>query len=118
MDGRIFHMKKLLGEMPDREWTIAEMADTLGLSPPHFHKLFKHHTGISPGAYLNGLRLDKARAMLENTFAQVKQIGIKVGIRDDSHLTRGFKNKFGVTPTEYRRRHWERVQAEEVDRGN
>ena len=118
MDGRIFHMKKLLYEMPDREWTIAEMAGTLGLSPPHFQKLFKYHTGTSPAAYLNSLRLDKARSMLENTFIQVKQIGVKVGIRDDSQLTRGFKNRFGVTPTEYRRRYWEQVQAEDGARAN
>ena len=78
-----------------------------------FQKLFKSNTGTSPVAYLRELRLEKARLLLETTFVQIKQIGIKIGLTNDSHLTRDFKNKYGVTPTECRRQHWDKAQAED-----
>lgn len=113
MDGRIFHLLKLLSEKPEGDWTVAEMAKTYDLSPPHFQKLFKSNTGATPSAFLRELRLEKARLLLEDTFFQIKQIGLKTGLTDESHLTREFKNKYGVTPTEFRRQHWDNVQAED-----
>ncbi len=64
--------------------------------------------------FLKDLRLEKARELLEdeNNFLQIQEIRIKVGISHDSHFTRDFKEKFGLTPTEYRRRHSEKMQAE------
>lgn len=83
------------------------------LSPSHIQKLFKTQTGMSPIAYLHDLRLEKARELLENSFHQVKQIGVGIGMTSKSHLTRDFKKKFGLTPTEYRKQYWEKRQAEE-----
>lgn len=59
-------------------------------------------------AYLNELRLEKARELLEDErcFLQIKEIGHQVGLVNDSHFTRDFKKKYGLTPTEYRKQHW------------
>jgi len=108
MDGRINYLIKRLFNSLDHRWTVEEMAETVELSAPHFQKLFKIHVGISPIAFLRDVRLERAREQLENSFRSVKQIKFEIGISDDSHFTRDFKNKFGVTPTEYRRRYWER----------
>lgn len=110
MDARIFQLRGLLLERLDHHWTVDEMAALVDLAPSHFHKLFKTHLGISPLAYLNDLRLEKARELLETTFTQMKQIGLKVGMPNDSHFTRDFKKKYGVTPTEYRKKYWEKIQ--------
>ena len=88
------------------------MAKIVDLSPPHLQRLFKIHVGVSPMAYLLELRLEKARELLENPFLQIKQIGRMVGILTDSHFTREFKKNCGLTPTEFRRFHQEKVQAE------
>ena len=113
MDGRIFDLKKLFIEKPHHDWTVEEMAETAQLSKPHLIRLFKMHVGMPPITYLREIRLEKARELLENSHHQIKQIGVEIGMTNDSHLTRDFKKKFGLTPTEYRKQHWEKIQAEE-----
>lgn len=112
MDGRMFHLQEtLLADLP-RYWTIEQMAQEVGLSAPHFQKLFKSNVGLPPMTFLQNKRLETARELLENTFLQIQEIRLKVGIPHDSHFTRDFKKKYGVTPTEYRKLHWEKVQSE------
>lgn len=112
MDGRIFHITKQLAGNLNHDWTIEEMAGMVELSVPHFQKLFKTNTGVSPMAYLRHLRLEKACKCLESSFHQLKQIGIEIGMADDSHFTRDFKSKFGVTPSQYRKQYWEKIQSD------
>jgi transcriptional regulator GlxA family with amidase domain len=106
MDGRINYLIRRLINSLDHRWTVVEMADIVELSAPHFQKLFKIDVGISPIAFLRDLRLERAREQLENSFRSVKQIKRQIGISDDSHFTRDFKSKFGLTPTEYRKQYW------------
>lgn len=114
MDKRIFDLKKLFEEKPQGDWTVEKMAETVELSKPHLIKLFKIQVGMPPITYLREIRLEKARELLENSYHQVKQIGVEIGMTNESHLTRDFKKKFGLTPTEYRKQHWEKVQVEEL----
>lgn len=115
MNGRIFYLRKMLLDKLKYQWTIKEMADYVELSAPHLHKLFKIETGTSPISYLRELRLERARELLETTFHQINKIGPEVGIPNESHFTRDFKKKYGVTPTVYRKRHWEKIEAEDLD---
>lgn len=112
MDGRIFHLKEQLLKNLQHDWTIEEMSQNVELSIPHFQKLFRAETGIAPIAYLRDLRLEKARELLETKFYRLKQIGFEVGMSNDSHFTRDFKKKYGVTPTEYRKQYWEKIQTQ------
>jgi len=112
MDGRIFRLQEQIYKNLEYNWTIQEMAEIIELSLPHFQKLFKNEVGIAPFAFLQSSRLEKARELFETTFWQIKQIDIAVGMPHDSHFTRNFKKKFGVTPTEYRKQHWGKIQAE------
>ena len=115
MDGRIFYLRKRILNNLRHQWTTREMADYLELSVAHLQKLFKTETGMSPVAYLRELRLEKARELLETTFNQVKRIGYEVGLPNDSHFTRDFKKRYGVTPTEYRNQYWEKMQKKVSD---
>ena len=115
MDGRILHLRKLFLNDLAHDWTIEEMARNVELSTPHLQKLFKANLGIAPFAYLQVQRLERARELLETTFLQIKQIGVQTGCRNDSHLTRDFKRRFGLTPTEYRKRFWKRMNAGDSD---
>lgn len=112
MDGRIFHLRNRILNDLKHQWTIEEMANYVELSAPHLQKLFKIQVGMPPIAYLRELRLGKARELLESTFRRVKQIGFEVGMPNDSHFTRDFKERYGVTPTEYRRHFWDKTQVE------
>lgn len=112
MDGRIYFLIEELHKNLQHPWTIDEMAEIFQLSVPHFQKLFKTNIGIPPLAFLHDLRLEKAREYLETTFWQIQEVRINAGFHDDSHFTRDFKKKFGVTPTEYRNLYWEKIQTE------
>lgn len=115
MDGRIFILRERLLKNLAHHWTIEEMAEIVELSSPHFQRLFKSYMDLPPITFLRELRLEKARELLETTFLQMKQIGIAIGMPNDSHFTRDFKKKYGVTPTEYRKQHWEKIQAESAN---
>jgi AraC family transcriptional regulator, L-rhamnose operon transcriptional activator RhaR len=113
MDGRIFRLTSYISETLDHDWTVGEMARFVGVSASHLQRLFKVQTRSAPIAFLKELRLSRARELLESTFLRVKEIGVKVGMPDESHFTRDFKNRFGSSPVEYRRKYWERVQFED-----
>ncbi len=113
MDGRISILRDKFLENLQHQWTIEAMADAVKLSPSHLQKLFKTETGMPPIAYLREKRLEKACALLEaEDWEQINQIGKQVGMPNDSHFTRDFKKKYGVTPTEYRKIHWDKIEAE------
>lgn len=111
MDGRIFHIKEKLLKNLNNHWTLEKMAREVGLSAPHFQKLFKSNVGLPPMTFLQNLRLEKARELLEDTFLQVQEIRCQVGMSGNSHFTRDFKVKYGMTPTEYRKFHWSKIQV-------
>ncbi|HVF30709.1 MAG TPA: AraC family transcriptional regulator [Pyrinomonadaceae bacterium] len=111
MDGRIFRVTVLLSENPQQGWTIREMATIAGVSTSYFQRLFRTETGITPIAYLREARLRRARELLETTFLLVKEIGMKTGMADESHFTRNFGARYGLTPTDYRRSYWDDMQT-------
>jgi transcriptional regulator GlxA family with amidase domain len=59
---------------------------------------------MTPAQYLKSLRMWKAKELLEETFLNVKQIMLRVGVKDQSHFVRDFRGLYGHTPTKYRRR--------------
>jgi AraC-like DNA-binding protein len=71
------------------------------LSAFHFLRTFKRATGMAPHAYLNQIRLERARQLL-SAGESPAQVAAATGFVDQSHLTRRFKGAFGVTPGQYR----------------
>lgn len=103
MDYRIYLLTEAIKADLQREWTVDEMAKMVNLSPPHLYKLFEIWIGMPPMRFLHCVRLDKAAELMEQSFLQVKQVGYATGLTDKSHFTRDFKQRFGSTPTDYRR---------------
>jgi AraC-like DNA-binding protein len=112
MDKRIFFLKKHMLSNLRHSPTMEEMARSVNLSESHLQQLFKSVVGMSPIQYLQDLRLEKARELLENSFLQIREIGFRVGMSDQSHFIHDFKGKYGMTPSEYRRQHWAKAEAD------
>lgn len=115
MDRRIFHLRELMLKNLKDDWTIEKSAQLIVVSAPYLQKLFREELKVSPMAYLRDLRLTKACELLETTFKNISEIGYEVGMPNDSHFTRDFKKKFGLTPTEYRKQFWDKTQTETSD---
>lgn len=90
----------LMRDAPAHDWSLAELADTAGMSPFHFCRAFRKETGLTPHLYLTQIRLDMARDALARG-AGVADAALAAGFYDQSHLTRHFKRSYGITPGRY-----------------
>lgn len=80
--------------------TVRDMAARVGLSAAHFSREFKRSTGCTPWGYVTQLRLDGARQLLE-TGEMVGEVALRYGFADQAHLSRLFKQKYGLTPSSF-----------------
>ena len=94
---------RLVGDL-SADWSVEVMAEQTGLSSRQFGRRFKAAFAVSPGAYLEMLRLDEARLRLATGGDGVSRIAHAVGFRSDDAFRRAFERRFGVTPTVYRNR--------------
>ncbi|RRJ65963.1 response regulator [Paenibacillus oralis] len=83
--------------------SLESAAQRFGLSAGYFSQYFKTKLKINFTAYLNQVRLSKAKAMLEHETLRVYKIAEEVGYQDVKYFNRVFKKEFGMTPEEYRK---------------
>lgn len=83
-----------------RDVTLIELARVADLSPFWFIRAFQKHFGLTPHAYLIGLRVRHAKALLARG-AAIIEVALDTGFADQSHLTRRFKSIVGVTPGQF-----------------
>jgi AraC family transcriptional regulator len=79
--------------------TVSGIAQTVGMSPHHFTRLFKKSTGQSPYEYVIEARVRKAKELLTTGEFTISEAAYHVGFVDQSHLTRHFKRVFGLPPS-------------------
>lgn len=82
--------------------SLAELADLTGLSQFALLRAFRRETGMPPHAYLNQLRVRRARLLLDSGLAPA-DVAARTGFADQAHLTRHFKRVVGVPPAAYQR---------------
>lgn len=85
-----------------KDITLETAAEKLNVSSFYLSKLFKKEKGENFISYLTNLRLNKAKELLHNKSLIIKEITAAVGYNDQNYFSKLFKNKFGMTPTEYR----------------
>lgn len=86
------------------EAPVAQMVAISGLAERSFKRRFALATGMSPLDYVQHLRLEEAKQMLESGDASIESIAFEVGYRDASFFNRLFRRKVMMSPTQYRRR--------------
>ncbi len=88
---------------PAAAYTVAEMAESVRLSPPHFTRRFKAVTGLSPVRFLIEERLGRAESYLVETDMNVEEISSRLGYRDVYFFSRQFRQFRGMPPSEVRK---------------
>ncbi|MDR0929022.1 MAG: AraC family transcriptional regulator [Oscillospiraceae bacterium] len=86
----------------DEALSTRELAQEAGLNPAYFARLFREWTGLSPAGYLETLRLNQARALLLSSDDSVLSISAAVGYAGEGRFTRAFRDRFGMTPAQFR----------------
>jgi transcriptional regulator GlxA family with amidase domain len=90
----------------DRKTRIPELAAIAQMGARTLTRAFRVATGLSIAEYRSKIRLEAARALLEDPKATVSRVAETVGFRDARQLRRVWKNAFGVTPSHSRSAAW------------
>ncbi len=94
--------KDLLASQLATPPSLEALAQAVNLSPFHFARVFRRATGLPPHAWLKQRRLEQARGLLKSGCTPLN-VALQLGYADQSHLSRQFKQAYGVAPGEYRR---------------
>ena len=94
------YMDSHLGENISR----ATLSDLVFLNADYLARLFKQEMNQSISAYLLERRMERAGHLLRETRIPVNQIAEDLGYENNSYFSKLFRQKYGVTPVEYRRR--------------
>ena len=79
---------------------LRQLAQIANLSPSYFSRVFKREVGVSLPHYQTQIRINQARSLLIGGMP-IKQVAVKTGFVDQSHLTHQFKRFVQVTPGNY-----------------
>lgn len=82
--------------------TLEVIAERINLSTPYLGALFSKELGTTFNQYLTNIRMKKASELLIDTSFKITTIATLVGINNPSYFNKIFKQKFDVTPVEYR----------------
>jgi AraC family transcriptional regulator len=83
--------------------SVTELAEACGLSAGALVRGFKRSTGVSPHQWLLSCRIDFAIKLMSAPETSLAQIAFNAGFADQSHFSRVFAQKMGVTPGAWRR---------------
>ncbi|MFF9205639.1 GlxA family transcriptional regulator [Streptomyces sp. NPDC014986] len=97
-------VQQWITEHPGADLCVEALAARAALSPRHFARAFHAETGMPPGRYVDRVRLEHARRLLEDTGDGVEEISRASGYGTPEAMRRAFVRTLGTSPAEYRRR--------------
>ena len=96
--------------MSSRDLSLSVVAEYVGLSSSRFSTLFSQYMGCNYKTYVDNLRIDHAKQLLEEGSQMISEIAEAVGYDSSYSFARLFKKKVGMPPNEYR------AQADHTDK--
>ncbi|TDQ81357.1 AraC family transcriptional regulator with amidase-like domain [Dongia mobilis] len=103
-DAVIADAQTWLADNYDQAFPVAAMVARAGLPERTFARRFKAATGYAPVDYVQALRIEEAKQLLETSDTATDLVGMAVGYDDPAHFRRLFKRRTGTTPSRYRQR--------------
>ena len=97
-------LQQWITEHPGDDLSVEALARRARLSPRHFARAFHAETGTTPGRYVERVRLEHARRLLEETPDGVQEVSRAAGYGTPEAMRRAFVKTLGTAPAEYRRR--------------
>jgi AraC-like DNA-binding protein len=111
------HARQYMRQFCHEKLTLSQIAWEVQLSGEHLARLFRLHTGSTVFQYLDEIRIEKARQLLQTTDLPVVQIAPLCGFPSSTLLARHFRTQTGQTPLAYRleTRQHERFRPSEIE---
>jgi transcriptional regulator GlxA family with amidase domain len=98
------HVQQWITEHPAENLTVESLALKASLSPRQFARAFTAEVGMTPGRYVERVRIEAARRRLEDTANGIEETARACGYGTPEAMRRAFIKTLGVSPAEYRRR--------------
>ena len=95
--------RELVNNLSNCFFNVADALESVPLCKDHFRRLFKADTGTTPVEYLNRIRINYAKELLENSTLSVKNIAQMCGFDDQYYFSRVFKKQTGESPKLWKR---------------
>jgi AraC family transcriptional regulator len=103
-DWQVRRVTTYMRSMMEQEIGLDELAALVSLSRFHFCTAFRLATGRTPHQWLTGIRIARAKEMLNDPLLAVTEIGLWVGYQTPSSFAASFRKLTGASPSEFRRR--------------
>lgn len=97
--------------LDNHELAVQNIADAAGFSLDYFNRMFFKHTGFTVMAYVSYIRLKKAAVLLRNPDISITDVAMDTGYDSLEGFSKAFGKRYGVVPSEYRRRMKNRTVA-------
>lgn len=94
----------LIDAAPGDDHRVPVLAARVGMSERHFTRVFARQVGMSPARYVERVRIDAARRLLEAEPATTEAVARRCGFGTGETLRRAFHRHLGVAPDDYRKR--------------
>jgi transcriptional regulator GlxA family with amidase domain len=108
--GSIAELQRWLPDHLADELGVEALAARAGMSARNFARVFRRETDTTPAAYVEELRVEAARRLLEDTDLTVGAVAARVGLKHAETLHRVFRRALGTTPDRYRQ-HFGRLRV-------
>jgi len=101
-DGPVAEIQAFLSEHFNQQLALEAVARRAGMSVRNFSRRFKDATGEAFSTYLQKVRVENAKRLLETTHSSASEIMYRVGYNDERSFRRLFKQQTGLAPKHYR----------------
>jgi transcriptional regulator GlxA family with amidase domain len=88
----------------DEDLSVERLAARVHMSPRNFARVFARSVGVTPAAYVQASRLERARVLLETTDLRLQELAARCGFGTVDALRRTFARRLHVSPSQYRAR--------------
>lgn len=112
---RLSRLLEWLPEHLDADLSLERLADRAGMSARTFSRVFTRDLGMSPARYIERVRVEAARALLQDNSLPISRVAAICGFRHPETLRRAFQRHLSVSPQEYAERFAVKVPQASAD---
>ena len=102
--GQLRMLRREIHKAPELDWNLSELSKRLNISKSYVQKLYKENFGVSYIDDLINARLGMAKQLLKTTDLRINEVASSCGYQNSTHFMRQFKEKTGISPSEYRKK--------------
>ncbi len=104
MDSRpVLLARQYVEDNTDRDCSLQEVAEYVGLSPNYFSTIFSEEAGMTFKDYVTDIKISRAKQLLLSTNDKINVISEKLGYKDSKYFSRLFEKKVSLKPAQYRK---------------